>query len=361
MQQTGIEKIQHVATSLGGLGRYGDTYMIHAAEGETVIPLEVLDQDPLLKERLFDSMRAMGIEPERYIVGNELNSKNPITGQPEFFLKTLKKIFKNPWVQAAASAFIPGPYSWLAAPAMEAVSGGDAKDIMHAGFRGGAGQLGADYLSGDNWFSGANKPEWLNKITEGIWSKGGGLDTTGLAKTLKQGSATAKKLGLTEGTPEYSKFMTGIYDTFMKTGIDKGGIINQLGARIMEDPLQSLFTGGMAWGQYDEAKKANEALQRQAESAGEYDYVVNDEIVENIFTEAPRVKAAKGGGISKIFHRKEGGISGPGTGTSDDIPAMLSDGEFVMTANAVKGAGNGSRSAGTKKMYDMMKQFEGSA
>ena len=30
-------------------------------------------------------MRDMGIEPGRYIVGNELNSKNPVTGQPEFF------------------------------------------------------------------------------------------------------------------------------------------------------------------------------------------------------------------------------------------------------------------------------------
>ena len=31
----------------------------------------------------------MGIEPGRYIVGNELNSKNPVTGQPEFFLKQI--------------------------------------------------------------------------------------------------------------------------------------------------------------------------------------------------------------------------------------------------------------------------------
>ena len=31
-----------------------------------------------------------------------------------------------------------------------------------------------------------------------------------------------------------------------------------------------------------------------------------------------------------------GEIMGPGTGTSDSIPAMLSDGEFVMTARAVR-------------------------
>jgi hypothetical protein len=41
--------------------------------------------------------------------------------------------------------------------------------------------------------------------------------------------------------------------------------------------------------------------------------------------------------------------------------ARLSDGEFVMTANAVKGAGDGSRSAGAARMYEMMNRFEGMA
>ena len=48
----------------------------------------------------------------------------------------------------------------------------------------------------------------------------------------------------------------------------------------------------------------------------------------------------------------------PGTGTSDSIPAMLSDGEFVITAKAVRGAGNGSRREGAKKLYRMMHALE---
>jgi hypothetical protein len=72
----------------------------------------------------------------------------------------------------------------------------------------------------------------------------------------------------------------------------------------------------------------------------------------------PTQKVAKGG---EMFPRRTGQISGPGTGTSDDIPAMLSDGEFVMTADAVKGAGNGSREQGVRRMYDMMRKFEGGA
>jgi hypothetical protein len=58
------------------------------------------------------------------------------------------------------------------------------------------------------------------------------------------------------------------------------------------------------------------------------------------------------------YPRKTGQISGPGTETSDDIPAMLSDGEFVVTAKAVRGIGNGSRREGAKKLYRMMHAME---
>lgn len=80
--------------------------------------------------------------------------------------------------------------------------------------------------------------------------------------------------------------------------------------------------------------------------------------------QAPRVNvvptyspayAATGG---EIDARRGGHLSGPGTGTSDSIPARLSDGEFVMTAKAVRGAGAGDRMKGAKRMYDMMHKFE---
>ena len=45
---------------------------------------------------------------------------------------------------------------------------------------------------------------------------------------------------------------------------------------------------------------------------------------------------AKGG---QVFPRRTGQIEGPGTKTSDSIPAMLSDGEFVQRTDAVNGAG----------------------
>tara|TARA_R110002073_G_scaffold115491_3_gene253268 strand:+ start:1959 stop:3557 length:1599 start_codon:yes stop_codon:yes gene_type:complete len=70
---------------------------------------------------------------------------------------------------------------------------------------------------------------------------------------------------------------------------------------------------------------------------------------------------AAAGGEMQNFPRRTGYIGGPGTETSDSIPAMLSDGEFVMNAKAVRGAGGGSRERGVRKMYDMMRAFEGGA
>ena len=71
---------------------------------------------------------------------------------------------------------------------------------------------------------------------------------------------------------------------------------------------------------------------------------------------------ADGGGIAALgsggYPRRTGQISGPGTEKSDSIPAMLSDGEFVMTASAVRGAGKGDRRAGAKRMYKLMHQLE---
>ena len=72
-----------------------------------------------------------------------------------------------------------------------------------------------------------------------------------------------------------------------------------------------------------------------------------------------QMRMAAGGG--EMYPERIGAIAGPGTGVSDDVPALLSDGEFVMTAKAVRGAGNGSRDKGVRKMYQMMRRFEGGA
>ena len=60
--------------------------------------------------------------------------------------------------------------------------------------------------------------------------------------------------------------------------------------------------------------------------------------------------AAKGGGLPK---RTEFAVNGAGTGRSDDIPAVLSDGEYVIDAETVALLGDGSNKAGAKKLDEL--------
>lgn len=145
--QTGIAQVKDIADKLAEYGRYEDEYMVHAAEGETVIPAAVLDANPRLKAKLFEQMREMGIDPERYIVGNELNSINPVTGQPEFFLKKLfkgvkklvkgvVKVFKKvaPIVLSAVGMAYLGPIgAGLGSGIGTLIQGGSLKDALKAG------------------------------------------------------------------------------------------------------------------------------------------------------------------------------------------------------------------------------------
>lgn len=155
LPETGIATAKAAADKLAEYGRYEDTYMVHAAEGETVVPMAVFDENPKLRESLFRQMRSMGIDPDRYVIGNEFNSINPVTGQPEFFLKKLFKGLKKavkavikvvkkaapiilgiglnmiPGLGAIAAGALSGGISTLAA-------GGNFKDALKSAAIGGA-------------------------------------------------------------------------------------------------------------------------------------------------------------------------------------------------------------------------------
>ena len=64
-------------------------------------------------------------------------------------------------------------------------------------------------------------------------------------------------------------------------------------------------------------------------------------------------------GVMERDYRDEGGFVPVGIKEkADDVPAMLSKNEFVFTADAVRGAGNGSIEKGAQRMYDTMKRLE---
>ena len=90
-------------------------------------------------------------------------------------------------------------------------------------------------------------------------------------------------------------------------------------------------------------------------SVGDASYDLNDDDQRLAYFDAVRERQ----GITSL--NAGGEVNGPGTGTSDSVPARLSDGEFVVTADAVRGAGGGDRDVGAARMYDMMSQLERAA
>jgi len=78
--------------------------------------------------------------------------------------------------------------------------------------------------------------------------------------------------------------------------------------------------------------------------------------ISEIPTGQPRLNQ---GGVAERDYRETGGFVPVGIKErADDVPAMLSKNEFVMTADSVRGIGNGSIEEGSKKLYNTMKQAE---
>lgn len=143
------------------------------------------------------------------------------------------------------------------------------------------------------------------------------------------------------------------------------GILSNLGGK--------MYLAGTVASLFEEPEKLDDGepfSQRDLEANPDYKGVamggfqdpVTGERIDTIEEYKARLKKYEDEGI---YGFREGGyVQGPGTGTSDDIPAKiyqngqpvqearLSDGEFVMTKKAVDGAG------GAARMYEMMKQYE---
>ena len=404
-----LDNFKSFVSSIGGLGRYEDTYIVHAAEGETVVPMEVFDRNPILKERLFESMRDMGIEPERYIVGNELNSINPVTGQPEFFLKKIFRRLRKAKQDVGrrlrkAAADISG----YAAPIVGALYGpgagaavggllgqykrenpGDPNQALQMALRGGIAGLGANLLTGQPMMQlgGGLRGALLQAGVQNV-----GFNPLQLINQSRE--LGLSKLFTNEGMTGLNRFkmfggnLTSPADVITKSS---GGKFN-IPANVRNMPvenlqktaagkniLETIFSGKAlplilaAYGTKtlaDAIEEENENARKERETAdANYGKRLTDDQFESILAgatgvvpplafEASPTLAAQGG----VMDLRQGGEStGPGTGTSDDIPAMLSDGEFVMPAKAVRGAGGGDRREGARKMYQMMDQLEARA
>ena len=457
LEPIGIASFQDQAEKLANMGRNGDTYIVHAAEGETVLPMEVLDANPQLKNMLFTQMRDMGIEPERYIVGSELNSINPITGQPEFFLKKIFKGLKNVGkalkknasviLPLALGYFVPGmgkiaagtlgagigsliegddPREALRSAALGGLSGAALAAMSRPGISGDLTQMklfGQDLTGGQGFRPGtfrnpftqaqqtfqsgsteANKfADQSFEFPEGqnLGAPTGMSDQEFIKSTIEvelQNSPSLKDIQYSYNPldPNYSLQGPDVdtitnsreYKELMLAG-EKSPIkaIEYLKKQYSPSFLQKYgiplagITGAAALGGFfsaPEEEPEEEILTGQDlidEDPDKY-YIdvaaqpfVDKTQVDSVYgiPSLPEMSpypiptmpvfAAKKGGAA--FPRRTGGIGpGLGSGKKDDVPAMLMDGEFVMTRKAVKNAGNGSLNKGIKNMYSLMRNLE---
>jgi hypothetical protein len=86
----------------------------------------------------------------------------------------------------------------------------------------------------------------------------------------------------------------------------------------------------------------------------------SDEIVDQASGIMGLPKRTNKAGVKELDLRDSGGFIPP-VGVkekADDVPAMLSNNEFVFTADAVRGMGDGNVNKGAQRMYDMMKKLE---
>ena len=408
----GLADFQDAVHALKDFGRYEDDTLAHVATGETIIPMEVFEKNPQLRDQVFQSMADLGIDPTQYIVGSNFNSINPVTGQPEFFLKKLFKKIKKaaPVLLPIAASFIPGagPLAMAAAGfGGGKLAGQDTKQALMSGILAGLGgkfaggtqaaqagqQLGGKSL-GSQLFKGISKeglgslfsqsaPTFTNPATQAeIYS---GANTAELASKAAQGGGDnlTKMLNIfRKGGEEGAKFspyrigagLTGaafLKDMFFPEKIEEEeyidtnvypgdyGTLLELAAANKYSPGSNIVPFQLANGGY---MGGYNGVKADAESLTASDNI-DSRIMKNLQFErmAPGMMGYAAGGIAHLrkggfpyetAKHAKGGVSGPGTGTSDSIPAYLSNGEFVVTAKAVKNAG------GSKPMYDMMDHLE---
>ncbi len=183
------------------------------------------------------------------------------------------------------------------------------------------------------------------------------FDTSaGVDPGVQQGLVGTEGAASSGGIGEFFSGMdTGDYLMAGSLGLGAAGALGLLGGP--EEPEtgpRQPDPQGEAWDimfqgeKYDLDNPAQKAAYTQAKSAAQrpdFQYDVD------------AVRFAEGGAMGYDVPVR-GEVAGPGTGTSDSVPARLSDGEFVLTAKAVRGAGGGDRDIGAARLYDMMAELE---
>ena len=322
-------------------GRNGDTTMGHLTPGETIVPQQVLQSNPQVARGLGRAFKDVGADPRRYVVGSGQNSINPVTGKSEFFLGNLiGAIVGNPAISGA-----------LGNLALRKIQGKDVS--LRDALIGGAAGAGLGALSG-----GGTGMSFLDSMMSGgDADKGGGImnlltggGASGPDQAIK--NLAAKAAG-SENPIARTEGLLGIGEMF---GTDPtkgiGRFLNTKAGESIASGLTSQLIDSLFSEEEDPDPYGNMA--RFNRGAGQAPVTLR--------RRAPRQQTdllyANQGGVASYPRRNGGIMPSEGSGTKDDVPAMLTAGEFVMTRDAVKGAGNGNLQSGINKMYGMMNNLE---
>ena len=208
-----MNRIDNSGTGMAQFGRDEDRYMAHVAQGEMVVPPVI---SPETKAKIMQEMRAAGLSPDEYTVGDGM-SINPITGQPEFgFLKKawkkVKKVIKK---IAPIAAVIPGPWQSFAAIYQKGSAG-----LRIAKGEGGIGDLMTLAAGGNQKVFGEGGA--LKNITSGNFKTAGG----GFGKAFRNIGSVTDAAGKSSFKPfEYAQEIGSGYKDDLKDSF--GGIFNK--------------------------------------------------------------------------------------------------------------------------------------
>ena len=170
-----------------------------------------------------------------------------------------------------------------------------------------------------------------------------------MKKTEGRGlAALGGRMGFDKGTPDPKDLAK------MGMGGRKGAVIIGPDGKlkvVTEEELEEMLGGSMSID-----KEGIELIERKEKAQGD---TASDNAIQAAGIEGLPIRKNKAG-VKELDLRKTGGFIQP-VGIkekADDIPAMLSNNEFVFTADAVRGAGGGDVNLGAQRMYDTMKRLE---
>ena len=418
---SGIAEFNSVARRMASYGRFGDDTVAHVQTGEIIVPRRLIEKSPELRESIFQHLRDQGVsEPERYVVGSSDNSINPETGLMEFGFfsdifngvkKTLKKAAG--FVLPAVGSMIFGPV-WGAAlgtGVATLLQGGDVKDALKAGF--GAGVIGgaASFAGGAmrggigggmgtlrSAASPRNISSGLKNIGNLFTGKGSLGQTFGNISgqegqrvdpvetsikentNLKNVDSKTTNYGSLFGEPRLTAAEVIKTDPRFKD-VNFTNITNaqlKLAESIAQDsgsgflrrygPSLGLGLGALyAGGAFDvkEDEEIDKETGQDLIDANPEEYLIagldpyrGAPGPVRVATDYP-LFAAKGGAMGNVFPRRTGGIMpDEGIPNKDSVKAMVMPGEFILTTDAVKGAGNGDLNRGINNLYGVMRNLE---